>query len=254
MDSANVDETATALPVIEISKLKKSFKNNHVLKGVDLTLKKGESIVVLGKSGSGKSVLIKCIVGLLRPDSGVLKVFGKPILELNQQELDKIREKIGFVFQSNALYDSMTIRKNLEFPLRKHLKNKSKEQINQRVKKVLAGVGLLNTIDMMPSELSGGMQKRIGLARCLILNPEVMLYDEPTTGLDPITAEEISKLMVEMQKKYNSSSIIITHDMKCAKLTANQLLVLIDGLIYAKGTYAELEKSKDKKKKAFYEY
>jgi|ERR1700757_4201813 len=255
MNSTNDDATKkqSQSVVIEISKLKKSFKNNHVLKGVDLTLKKGESVVVLGKSGSGKSVLIKCIVGLLRPDSGTLKVFEKSVLELNHQELDKIREKIGFVFQSNALYDSMTVRKNLEFPLRRHLENESKEQISQRVKTALSSVGLLNTIDMMPSELSGGMRKRIGLARCLILNPEVMLYDEPTTGLDPITAEEISKLMMQMQKKYNSSSIIITHDMKCAKLTANQMLVLIDGLIYAKGTYAELEKSKDKKIKAFFE-
>jgi phospholipid/cholesterol/gamma-HCH transport system ATP-binding protein len=216
-------------------------------------LKKGENLVVLGKSGSGKSVLIKCLVGLLKPDSGSLKVLGKSILELDHHELDKVREKIGFLFQSNALYDSMTVRKNLEFPLRINVKKEGREEIDKRVKEALTNVGLANAIDMMPSELSGGMKKRIGLARCLMVNPEVMLYDEPTTGLDPVTAEEISKLMVKIQKKYNSSSIIITHDMKCAKLTADRMLVLVDGEIYAKGTYKELEQSKDEKIMPFFQ-
>ena len=239
--------------VIEITHLKKSFNEVKVLKNINLTLGKGENLVVLGKSGSGKSVLIKCVVGLLKPDAGNLKVFGKSIAELDHHELDKVREKIGFLFQSNALYDSMTVRKNLEFPLRTYIKKEGQHEIDRRVKEALANVGLSNTIDMMPAELSGGMRKRIGLARCLMVNPEVMLYDEPTTGLDPVTGEEISRLMVKLQKKYNSSSIIITHDMKCAKLTSDQMLVLVDGSVYAKGTYQELERSKDKQIKAFFQ-
>ncbi|HXB42139.1 MAG TPA: ATP-binding cassette domain-containing protein [Bacteroidia bacterium] len=253
MNSVKPHTAKSESAVIEITHLKKSFKDNAVLKDVTFTVGKGENLVVLGKSGTGKSVLIKCIVGLIKPDSGNLKIFGKSLVELNRNELDKVREKIGFLFQSNALYDSMTVRKNLEFPLRRDVKKEGQPEIDRRVKEALANVGLTNTIDMMPSELSGGMRKRIGLARCLMVNPEVMLYDEPTTGLDPITAEEISKLMVAMKKKYKSSSIIITHDMKCAKLTADQMLVLVDGLIYAKGTYQELEKSKDKKIKPFFE-
>ncbi|HWY13453.1 MAG TPA: ATP-binding cassette domain-containing protein [Bacteroidia bacterium] len=233
--------------------MKKNFKDTKVLKDISLILNKGENIVVLGKSGSGKSVLIKCVVGLLRPDSGEIKIFGKSITNLEHRELDGIREKIGFLFQSNALYDSMTVRKNLEFPLRRNIKKEGRSEIDKRVKEALTNVGLANTADMMPSELSGGMRKRIGLARCLMVNPEIMLYDEPTTGLDPITAEEISELMVDMQKKYNSASIIITHDMKCAKLTATEMMVLIDGNIYAKGTYQELSRSKDKKIKSFFE-
>lgn len=239
--------------VIEISKLNKSFGDNYVLRGVDFKLSHGENVVVLGRSGCGKSVFIKCISGLLKYDSGMIKIFNQNIFGISNRELDKIREKIGFLFQSNALYDSMTIRENLEFPLVRHLKLKSQTEINDRVEEVLNNVGLLNTIDMMPSELSGGMRKRIGLARALIIKPEIMLYDEPTTGLDPITAKEISNLMLDMQKKYNTSSIIISHDMNCAKITANRLLVLINGLFYAEGTYEELEQSKDYKIKAFFE-
>jgi phospholipid/cholesterol/gamma-HCH transport system ATP-binding protein len=238
--------------VIEIKHLKKSFNGTSVLKDVNLTLRKGDSLVVLGKSGSGKSVLIKCIVGLLKADSGELKVFDKEISKLDQHELDKIREKIGFLFQSSALYDSMTVRKNLEFPLRKKLNKEGRAEVDKRVKEALNNVGLSSAIDKMPSELSGGMKQRIGLARCLMVDPEIMLYDEPTTGLDPMTAEEISKLMVTLQKKYNSSSVIITHDMKCARLTSTRMIVLIDGEIYAEGTYEELEKSNDKKIKAFF--
>ncbi|HXD93664.1 MAG TPA: ATP-binding cassette domain-containing protein [Bacteroidia bacterium] len=239
--------------VIEITQLKKSFGNNHVLQGIDFKLGHGENVVVLGRSGCGKSVFIKCISGLVKSDSGTIKIFNQNIFGINNRQLDKIREKIGFLFQSNALYDSMTIRKNLEFPLVRHLKLKSKEEINSRVEEALSNVGLLNTIDMMPSELSGGMRKRIGLARALIMKPEIMLYDEPTTGLDPITAKEISNLMLDMQKKYNTSSIIISHDMNCAKITANRLLVLIDGNFYAEGTYEELKQSNDEKIKAFFE-
>ena len=220
---------------------------------MDFKLKRGENVVVLGKSGCGKSVFIKCISGLLKYDSGEIKVFDQNISGLKSRQLDRIREKIGFLFQSNALYDSMTIRENLEFPLVRHFKLKSQAEINSNVEEVLNNVGLLNTIDMMPSELSGGMRKRISLARALIMKPEIMLYDEPTTGLDPITAKEISKLMLDMQKKYNTSSIIISHDMNCARITANRLLVLIDGLFYDEGTFEELKQSNDEKIKAFFE-
>jgi phospholipid/cholesterol/gamma-HCH transport system ATP-binding protein len=251
MSTAEINTSSDT--VIEIAQLKKSFGNNYVLRGVDFKLARGENVVVLGRSGCGKSVLIKCISGLLKYDSGTIKVFDENIFGISNHQLNKIREKIGFLFQSNALYDSMTIRENLEFPLVRHLKLKSQTEINQRVEEALSNVSLLNTIDMMPSELSGGMRKRIGLARALIMNPEVMLYDEPTTGLDPITSKEISNLMLDMQKKYNTSSIIISHDMNCAKITANRLLVLVDGLFYAEGTFEALKQSNDEKIKAFFE-
>ena len=240
-------------PIIEIANLKKSFGDNHVLTDFNLTIRQGENVVVLGKSGSGKSVLIKCIIGLLGYDDGSIKVFGKEISEVKQPDLDEMRARIGFVFQSSALYDSMTVRENLEFPLRRHGKHKSKEEINSLVTETLNNVGLLNAINLMPAELSGGMRKRIGLARSLILKPEIMLYDEPTTGLDPITASEITNLMLKMQSMYNTSSIIISHDMHCAKLTANRLCMLIDGINYAAGTFEELKKIKDPKVLAFFE-
>jgi phospholipid/cholesterol/gamma-HCH transport system ATP-binding protein len=240
-------------PQIEIEHLEKAFGSNVVLKDLNFTLKKGENVVVFGRSGSGKSVLIKCIIGLMHADAGTLKVFGKSIPDLSQHDLDRVREKIGFLFQSNALYDSMTVRENLEFPLRRHIKEKTREEIDKLVIEVLTNVGLEHTVDMMPSELSGGMRKRIGLARCLIVKPEIILYDEPTTGLDPITAKEISNLMLDMQKKYNASSVIISHDKNCSKLTSNRMLILIDGKIHAEGTYEELEKSEDEKVKAFFE-
>lgn len=240
-------------PIIEIIELKKSFGENKVLRGINFNLRKGENVVVLGKSGSGKSVLIKCIVGLINIDSGTLKVLGKNIPGIRHKELDQLREKIGFVFQSSALYDSMTVKQNLEFPLRRHAREKTRKEIDMIVDEALENVGLIGTREMMPSELSGGMRKRIGLARSLILNPEIVLYDEPTTGLDPITAKEISNLMLKMQKLYNTSSVIISHDMNCTKLTADRMLVLIDGVFYAQGTFEELEKSTDEKVKAFFE-
>jgi phospholipid/cholesterol/gamma-HCH transport system ATP-binding protein len=238
--------------VIRTEKLVKSFGENHVLKGFDLELNRGENLVVLGKSGSGKSVLIKCMVGLLYPDSGLVSVFGKEIPKLTQLELDELRTKIGFLFQSSALYDSMTVRENLEFPLRRHWMHKTKDEVNELVMEALKNVGLERAVDLMPSELSGGMRKRIGLARTLILKPEIMLYDEPTTGLDPITGREISNLIVAIQEKYHTSSIIITHDMECAKIVANRIMILIDGFKYTVGTYDELVKSNDPKIKPFF--
>ena len=240
-------------PVIQIRNVSKSFGETNVLRDFNLTLNKGENIVVLGKSGSGKSVLIKCIIGLIRPDSGTINVLGKNITSLNHNELDQIRVKIGFLFQSNALYDSMTVRENLEFPLRRHGIQKSKEQVNELVMEVLTNVGLAHTVDMRPAELSGGMRKRIALARTLILKPEIILYDEPTTGLDPITGREISKLMYELAKKYNTSSIIISHDMNCVKVVADRIVMLIDGMCYAEGTYEELKQSTYKKVTTFFE-
>lgn len=240
-------------PVIKISSLQKSFGDNHVLNDFNLTIKKGENIVVLGKSGCGKSVLIKCIIGLLDYDSGSINVLGKQISDLTQRDLDELRSRIGFVFQSSALYDSMTVRENLEFPLRRHRKHKSKSEINALVEETLVNVGLLSAIDLMPAELSGGMRKRIGLARALILHPEIMLYDEPTTGLDPITAREIINLMLDVRKKYTTTSIIISHDMRCARLIADRLTVLMDGKNYIEGKFDELKSINDPKTHPFFE-
>ncbi len=241
-----------SLPVIQIRHLYKSFGANQVLKNFSLDLIKGETMVVLGKSGSGKSVLIKCIIGLLKPDSGTISVFGKNIPDLDHDELDRVRAKVGFLFQSNALYDSMTVRENLEFPLRRHWIDLSKDEVFSLVSEALTNVGLADTLDMMPAELSGGMRKRIALARTLILKPEIILYDEPTTGLDPITGQEISSLMMELQKKYHTSSIIISHDMKCVKMVANRIAMLIDGTRYACDTYKALEASDDDRIKQFF--
>lgn len=238
--------------VLEIEHLQKSFGKNEVLKDINIKLKQSENLVVFGKSGSGKSVLIKCIVALIEPDSGKLEVLGQDIHGLNNEELNQMRKKIGFLFQSGALYDSMTVRENLAFPLRDS-KDISKEEITTMIEEALANVGLQDAIDKMPSELSGGMRKRLGLARTLILKPEIMLYDEPTTGLDPITSKEISELIMEVQKKFNTSSIIITHDVACAKITANRMIVLKEGLISAEGTYDELEKSEDEWVRSFFE-
>jgi len=239
--------------VISIKGLNVSFGSNHVLRNLEMSLAERENVVVLGKSGSGKSVLIKCIIGLMKPDSGSIYVLGKSITDLRHEELDKIRMKTGFLFQSNALYDSMTVRENLEFPLRRHRIKLSKPEVDQLVNEALTNVGLPDTEQMMPAELSGGMKKRIALARTLILKPKIILYDEPTTGLDPITGKEISQLMIEIQEKYNTSSLIISHDIYCVKLVANRIIMLIDGKCYADGTYDELRKSNDIKVKSFFE-
>ncbi|MBG6062620.1 phospholipid/cholesterol/gamma-HCH transport system ATP-binding protein [Flavobacterium sp. CG_9.1] len=239
-------------PVIEIKELYKSFGTNEVLKGVNLTVKKGENLVILGKSGSGKSITIKCIVGLMGIDKGEIKVFGSDITKMDNSELNKIRVRIGFLFQNAALYDSMSVRENLGFTLMRHAKDLTAEEVENQIKEILESVGLSEAIDKMPSELSGGMRKRIGLARTLILKPEIILYDEPTTGLDTITSREISELVLEIQKKYKTSSIIITHDMACAKHTSDRLMILKDGVIHAEGTYDELEKSDDEWVRSFF--
>jgi phospholipid/cholesterol/gamma-HCH transport system ATP-binding protein len=239
--------------VLVVNNLYKSFGENHVLADFNLELHKGENVAVLGKSGSGKSVLIKCIIGLLVPDSGSINVLGQDIEELSIHAMDELRTKIGFLFQSNALYDSMTVRENLEFPLRRHWIKLSAGEGEKKVMEVLANVGLAHTADMMPAELSGGMRKRIALARTLILDPEIILYDEPTTGLDPITGKGISTLIKEMGDKYNTSALIISHDMSCIRATADRIVMLIDGRCYAQGTYEELRENKDPKVKQFFE-
>ncbi|MBN1158376.1 MAG: ATP-binding cassette domain-containing protein [Bacteroidales bacterium] len=239
--------------LIEIQDLQKSFTGRDVLKGIDLTLNRGENVVLLGRSGIGKTVLIKCIVGLILPDSGIIRVFGENIEDLNDEGLNTLRKKVGFLFQGGAVYDSMTVRENLEFPIKRNLKiKKNKDEIDNIVHKALENVGLLDAIDKMPSELSGGMRKRVGLARTLILNPEIILYDEPTTGLDPITSKEIIELILEIQKKYNTSSIIITHDIHCIRSTANHILLIKNGIIYAEGTLSEFMESKDKEIKSYF--
>ncbi|OFX83835.1 MAG: ABC transporter ATP-binding protein [Bacteroidetes bacterium GWF2_33_16] len=238
--------------VIEISHLKKSFDTNLVLKDISMTVKKGENVVVLGKSGIGKSVLIKCIVRLIQPDEGSIKVFGEEVTTMKPNELNELRTKIGFIFQGNALYDSMTVRENLEFPLRRNKVIKDPKLIDELIHEALENVGLLDTMDKMPAELSGGMKKRIGLARTLILRPEIILYDEPTTGLDPLTSREISNLIVEIQTKYKASSIVITHDLNCAKITSNRMLILQDGVFIAKGTFNELKNSENDWVKSYF--
>lgn len=238
--------------VISIKNLKKSFGDLEVLSDISMELYRGENLVVLGRSGQGKSVNIKCMVGLLTQDEGSLQVLGEEVKELSDDGLRALRGKVGFLFQSGALYDSMTVRENLAFPLTRVLKVKDPEEINKRIEDVLEAVGLLEAIDKMPAELSGGMRKRVGLARTLILQPEIMLYDEPTTGLDPITSREISQLILEMQKKYHTSSVIITHDMACAKITGDRLLVMNDGRFVAEGNYEDLEKGEDKFVRSFF--
>lgn len=238
--------------VIEIRNLKKAFGKLEVFKDIDLDLKRGENIAILGQSGTGKSVLIKCIVGLIMADSGKINVLGKNIYSLNNEGLNELRKKVGYLFQGGALYDSMTVRQNLEFPIRRTQLLKNKDEVKELVHEALENVGLLYAIDKMPSKLSGGMKKRVGLARTLILKPEIILYDEPTTGLDPVTSGEISELILEVQEKYNTSSIIITHDMKCAEITSNKLKLMSNGGFYAEGTFQELRDSKDKKVNAYF--
>jgi len=240
---------------LEIKNLFKSFGSNTVLNGFNLILKQREILVVMGKSGCGKSVMLKTLVGLIEPDTGSIHVMGKDIAILTEEVLDELRADIGFLFQGSALYDSMTVRENLEFPLRRHTHKMNKNiDIETLVINALDDVGLVDTIDLMPSELSGGMKRRVALARALILKPKIILYDEPTSGLDPITSKEIIILMKKIQQKYNTSSIIITHDVDCARAISDRMILLINGINYTNGTYQKLIQSNDPEVKAFFKH
>lgn len=252
MNTIQKETEVSVKQVIEINNLKKSFGSQQVLKDVSLKLLNGENLVVLGKSGSGKSVLIKCIVRLLNPDGGTIQVLGENISTLNSDRLGELRQKIGFLFQSGALYDSMTVKENLEFPLRRIKKDLTEKEISEKIMEVLENVGLTDALNKMPSQLSGGMRKRISLARTIVVDPMIMLYDEPTTGLDPVTSDEISELINDVQKRYKTSSIIITHDIECARNTANRIIMLKDGEVYQEGKLAEFEKSSDPIIKSFF--
>ncbi len=238
--------------VIEINNLRKSFGKQEVLKDLSLKLFDNENLVVLGKSGTGKSVLIKCIVSLLSSDDGTINVLGKDVLTLSKKELSKMREKIGFLFQSGALYDSMTVKQNMEFPLKRIKKNLTQKERDEKIDEVLENVGLADALHKMPSQLSGGMRKRISLARTIVVDPIIMLYDEPTTGLDPVTSDEISSLILDVQKKYKTASIIITHDIKCAVRTADRIIMLAEGEVYMEGKTEDFEKSADPKVASFF--
>ncbi|MEP7262988.1 MAG: ATP-binding cassette domain-containing protein [Bacteroidota bacterium] len=241
-------------PVMVISGLYKSFGDLEVLKNVNLTVGTGENVVVLGKSGTGKSVLIKIIAGLLKPDRGEVMVLGKQVDKLSERELNELRLHIGFSFQNSALYDSMNIYGNLEFPLIMNHPGLGKKEINYAIEEALDAVGLKNKINVMPADLSGGQKKRIGIARTLILKPQIMLYDEPTAGLDPATSSEINNLILEVQELYNTSSIIITHDLTCARVTGNRIAVLLNGSFLKIGTFEEVFSTDDSTIKSFYDY
>ncbi|PST81562.1 ABC transporter ATP-binding protein [Pedobacter yulinensis] len=250
----NRQNSTPAEKVVEIRDLHKSFGAYHVLRGVDLDLYRGENLVVLGKSGTGKSVLIKIIVGLLTADRGSVKVLGSEVDQISYKELLALRLKVGFSFQNSALYDSMTVRQNLEFPLVRNRRKLTRGEVAMQVERVLDAVGLLQTLDQMPSELSGGQRKRIGIARTLILQPEIMLYDEPTAGLDPITCLEINGLINEVQERFHTSSIVITHDLTCAKAVGDRVAMLLDGTFQRQGTFEEVFNTNDERVKTFYDY
>ena len=251
IENKNIDQKE---PVISIRDLYKSFGNNHVLRGINLDVQERENIAVLGRSGTGKSVLIKIVCGLLKPDRGTVNVLGQEVDQLNNKQLQELRLQVGFSFQGSALYDSMTVRENLAFPLVRNKKNLSKEEIKSEIESVLDDVGLLQTIDQMPSELSGGQRKRIGIARTLILRPKIMLYDEPTSGLDPITSIDINNLINLVRHKFNTTSIIITHDLTCAKTTGDKVAMLFDGKFIRQGTFEEVFNTEDERIQNFYNY
>jgi phospholipid/cholesterol/gamma-HCH transport system ATP-binding protein len=257
MEKENLAVTAVSNspePVISLVEVRKSFGKNVVLNGITVDVFKGDSLAVLGRSGSGKSVLIKIISGLLKADSGATKVFGKEINEVDKKELQRLRQKIGFSFQSSALYDSMSVGENLAFPLTRNKRELSAEQVKDAIESVLDDVGLPETINRMPADLSGGQRKRIGIARTLIMQPEIMLYDEPTAGLDPVTCIEVNNLIVKVQKQYNASSIIITHDLTCAKTTSNKVTMIIDGRFSKIGKFEDIFNEENAATKAFYDY
>lgn len=245
-------DTSLSKPLIRMRDVHKTFGEHHVIRGFDLDLYEGENVVIIGKSGSGKSVLLKCIVRLLAPDTGTIQVLGHDLGALDQYSLDQLRVDVGFLFQGSALYDSMTVRENLLFPLRRHPERMGADSEEDLVRETLHSVGLEHTRDLMPEELSGGMQRRIALARTLILRPRIILYDEPTSGLDPITSKEIIRLILEIQEQYNTAALIITHDMDCARVISNRVVILVDGINYAEGTYDELNRLADPKVQAFF--
>ncbi len=247
-------ETTPSEPVISIAGLHKSFGNNYVLRGIDLEVARGENLIVLGRSGTGKSVLIKIICGMLTQDEGSVQVLGQEVSELNRKQLRELRLKVGFSFQGSALYDSMTVRDNLQFPLVRHFRNYTKKEINRDVERVLEAVGLPQAIDQMPAELSGGQKKRIGIGRTLILRPEIILYDEPTAGLDPISSMEMNHIISVVKENYKVSSILITHDLTCAKITGDRIVMLLEGQVAKQGTFAEVFNSEDERIKSFYNY
>ncbi len=240
--------------VIDIKGLYKSFGDNHVLRGVDLEVARGENVVVLGRSGTGKSVLIKIICGLLTQDEGSVIVLGEEVKNINRKQLEELRLKVGFSFQMSALYDSMTVGENIAFPLKRNFPNLSKNEVDEKVDSVLNSVSLLKSKDQYPAELSGGQKKRIGIARTLVLRPEIMLYDEPTAGLDPISSIEINALIKNIKEEFGVSSIIITHDLVCAKTTGDRLVMMFDGVVQKQGTFEEVFDSDDERIKSFYEY
>lgn len=251
IENKNIDEKEL---VIGIKDLYKSFGDNHVLQGINLEVYRKDNVVVLGRSGTGKSVLIKVISGLLKPDRGTVNVLGQEVDKLNDKELQEMRLHIGFSFQGSALYDSMTVRENLAFPLVRNKRNLTKQEVQSEIESVLDDVGLLQTINQMPSELSGGQRKRIGIARTLILRPQIMLYDEPTSGLDPITSEEINSLINLVKHKFNTTSIIITHDLTCAKSTGDKIAMMFNGEFIKQGTFDEVFNSDDERIQNFYKY
>lgn len=251
-DTNTISANNAREPMIAISHLKKSFGSQKVLSDVSLHLNNGENLVILGKSGTGKSVLIKCIVGLLTADGGTINVLGNEVGSLNNTQLNELRMQIGFLFQSSALYDSMTVKENLEFPLKRIKRDMKAKQRNEKILEALENVGLADALNKMPSQLSGGMRKRISLARTIIVDPQIMLYDEPTTGLDPVTSDEISALINDVQKKYKTSSIIITHDIECARATANRAIMLKDGEVYLEGSIQDFNQSVDPIIKSFF--
>jgi phospholipid/cholesterol/gamma-HCH transport system ATP-binding protein len=251
IEDKNIDQKE---PVISIRDVYKSFGDNHVLRGISLDVYRKQNVAVLGRSGTGKSVLIKLIIGLLKQDRGTVTVLNEEVDQLNERQLQELRLQIGFSFQGSALYDSMTVRENLAFPLVRNKKHLSKQDVKMEIESVLNDVGLLQTIDQMPSELSGGQRKRIGIARTLILRPQIMLYDEPTSGLDPITSEEINNLINLVQHKFNTTSIIITHDLTCAKSTGDKVAMMFDGTFIKQGTFEEVFNTDNEKIQNFYKY
>jgi phospholipid/cholesterol/gamma-HCH transport system ATP-binding protein len=249
-----INDTTGKEIVIDIKELYKSFGDNHVLRGVNLEVDRGENVVVLGRSGTGKSVLIKIICGLLTQDEGSVIVLGEDVKNLRARELEALRLKVGFSFQMSALYDSMTVKENIAFPLMRNFKHLTKAEVKKRVDEVLDAVSLIKSRDQYPAELSGGQKKRIGIARTLVLRPEIMLYDEPTAGLDPISSIEINNLINSIKKEFGVSSIIITHDLVCAKVTGDRLVMMFDGVVQKQGTFEEVFDSNDERIKSFYEY